>query len=47
MNNLISHLKELSSKEERCDYISNLKLDKSDNKIPLKTCENILNFLGI
>jgi len=47
MNHLISHINELSTKEERCSYLSNLKLDESDNKIPLKTCENILNFLGI
>lgn len=47
MNELISHLKEISTKEERIKYLSSLKLEESDNKIPSKTCDNILNYLGV
>jgi ERCC4-type nuclease len=47
MNCLISHLQEVGSREEQISYISQLKYEESDNKIPKKTCENILSYLGL
>jgi ERCC4-type nuclease len=47
MSNFICHLKDIDTKENRIKYISNLKTDEKENRIPAKTCENILSYLGI
>jgi ERCC4-type nuclease len=47
MNNFIECLKEIDTKENRIKYISNLKIDEKDNRISVKTCENILSYIGV
>jgi ERCC4-type nuclease len=47
MSSLLSYLTELETREEKIKYLSQLKLDDSENRIPTKTCENILLYLGL
>jgi hypothetical protein len=43
----VSVLYKVGSRDEQIVYLSQLKYDESDNKIPKKTCENILSYLGL